>query len=585
MSACVYFLFVFAFALSANSQCISNGDCGSGDANAPGLCQAGVCQCGVGYAGALDDPQSCSLTCSPAPVPDSVEFLKSPAIDISAQAGDFVLNTILDSYLKAEPTTMAFLHPSTGFRCGIMPDLLGASQLRQAVNNDSGQCDQNITYTTDFATQVGQSCWETVPGQTEAGPQYSVTFSSYRTIVEVVQKARAPFGQTSQRRQQSETLITEEFRRQYTINVATSFRPNSAPFEVTADGRVRYRLVTIDYDLLGGAIRVVVETQVQVEAKLNNTAQNSEQSSGLATLNSLVVGDCEPSSPSGFCNQMHTMEYAVDPCSVQGANLALDVEFQCADGVTNPADCGFPGVAPGQTFLLSNMPVTYDSCARVVQYGIDAAASFLRLHDDVARTSPLSAPVTQDSVYYGRASILPSGDSVFQSVTLSSLKVWQVSSPANIDLGNQLPAAFMTLLSPAVNVNPSNPIWDFELLIEPSFFSLLEVYYLEAELQLTFANTGPLTRRIRMPIKPNELISHGRRQQGEAQQDGVASPTFRLAASAVAEEEQSNGLPVGIIAGAAAGGCALIAVVIVLAVVARKRRKEQDEQRSPDGLV
>merc|ERR1711991_995532 len=311
MRACVFFLLstiVFTF---TSAQCLSDADCGSGDPNAPGLCQSGVCQCGVGYAGALDDPQACAFTCAPGAVPDSVEFLNSPSIDISAQSGDYVLNTILDSYLKAEPTTMAFLHPSTGFRCGIMPDLLGASQLRQAVNNDSGQCDQNITYTSDFSTQVGQSCWETVPGQVESGPQFSVTFTSYRTIVEVVQKALAPFGQTSQRRQQSETLITEEFRRQYTINVATSFRPTSAPFEVTADGRVRYRLVTIDYDLLGGAIRVVVETQVQADAKLN----------------SLSVGDCEASSPSGFCNQFHTLEYSVDPCSVQGANLALDVEF------------------------------------------------------------------------------------------------------------------------------------------------------------------------------------------------------------------------------------------------------------------
>merc|ERR1711916_402981 len=161
--------------------------------------------------------------------------------------------------------------------------------------------------------------------------------------------------------------------------------------------------------------------------------------------------------------------------------------------------------------------------------------------DDVARTSVLSAPVTQDSTYYGRASIEPSGDSVFQEVTLSSLKVWQVASPANIDLGNQLPATFMTLLSPAVNVNPANPIWDFELLIDPSFFSLLEVYYLEAELQLTFANTGPLTRRIRMPIKPNELLSHvsHRRQQADPQQDGVASPTFRLGKTLTAEEDKT----------------------------------------------
>jgi len=84
-----------------------------------------------------------------------------------------------------------------------------------------------------------------------------------------------------------------------------------------------------------------------------------------------------------------------------------------------------------------------------------------------------------------------------------------------------------------------------------------------------------------MPIKPNELLSHGthRRQQAEPQQDGVASPTFRMAASnAAPNDDASQSLPVGIIAGAAAGGCALIAVVIVLAVVARKRRQEKDEQ-------
>ena len=590
MKVSSYIFLVSLIIAAASAQCVSNGDCGSTDQ--PGLCVAGTCQCGAGYAGQLSDPAACSLVCSPPAVPDSNEFLVSPVLSVSAQEGNFVLNAVLDSYLKSEPPTVALLHPATGARCGVLPQLLGSGALEQSVNNEALQCDSNVTYRNAFAQEVAQACWEAGAPSQEQGAQYSITFNSYRTIVEVVQRAQAPFGQTaSQRRRQlqSTTEISETFRRQYTINVATSFRPNSAPFVTTADGRVRYRLVGLDYDLLGGEIRAVVETQVQVEAKLNNTALDTEGSSGLAPLIRTQTGQCEASSPAGFCNQFHTIAFQTDPCQVEGGSLAIQVEFQCADGVTAPAQCGFPGLT-NTVFVLNNMGVTYDSCARVVQYGIDAANSFLRLHEDVARTTPLSAPVTQGDSYYGRCSLLPAGDSVFESVTLNSISVWQVSSPANINLGNQLPAAFMTLLSPATNVNPSNPVWDFELLIDPTFFNLLEVYYLEAEVLLTFRNTGPLTRRLRMAFKPGELISHAaaKRQAGadEPQQtDGVASPTFRLGASQqqpqpqdeqVAPQQQDN-LP--LIVGGAVGGCALIALIIVAALLVRRRKEEDKEDR------
>lgn len=60
------------------------------------------------------------------------------------------------------------------------------------------------------------------------GSQFAITFNSYRTQVEVIQRGLAPFGQSATpgaRRQPraDTTTIERAFRRDYTISVATSF--------------------------------------------------------------------------------------------------------------------------------------------------------------------------------------------------------------------------------------------------------------------------------------------------------------------------------------------------------------------------
>jgi hypothetical protein len=47
---------------------------------------------------------------------------------------------------------------------------------------------------------------------------------------------------------------------------------------------------------------------------------------------------------------------------------------------------------------------------------------------------------------------------------------------------------------------PNNGVWDFDLTLDPAFFSITETYYLEATIDLTFANTGTLTKKLLIPM-------------------------------------------------------------------------------------
>ena len=99
---------------------------------------------------------------------------------------------------------------------------------------------------------MSQACWEQLASSTESGPQYAVTFNQYRTQVEVIQQGLAPFGQNANRRGAEEAMaamavagrdggdanLTRAFRRDYTISVATQFRPSSAPFTLIAEPSV-----------------------------------------------------------------------------------------------------------------------------------------------------------------------------------------------------------------------------------------------------------------------------------------------------------------------------------------------------------
>merc|ERR1711916_298416 len=105
-----------------------------------------------------------------------------------------------------------------------------------------------------------------------------------------------------------------------------------------------------------------------------------------------------------------------------------------------------------------------------------------------------------------------------------------------------------TLLSDAVQTSPSNPQWIFDLNFDGTFFDITEQYFLEATLNLVFANTGSLTKRIVMPLLPKARRTTGKMTEivvrqasgddNQSSQDEVKSSTFRLQAPAVEEEEE-----------------------------------------------
>ena len=239
---------------------------------------------------------------------------------------------------------------------------------------------------------------------------------------------------------------------------------------------LRYRLVKIDYDVLGHAIGATVQTQTAAGARVSNVALGLG-STGLAPIVSgpTTGAACDAGSALGSCDQFHTIRFSDNPCAISGAELVLSVAFECSTGAA-AASCGY--VSAASSYRLDKLFLTYDACPRVVQYGVDAQQSFLRLHEDVARATPLAAPALLGSTLYGRCSVRPTQGATFQSVTLSSMAVMRQSAGGPINMGNQLGATFLTLLSGATQTSPTNPTWDFDLLMAEAFFIPSETYYL-----------------------------------------------------------------------------------------------------------
>merc|ERR1711916_87803 len=141
------------------------------------------------------------------------------------------------------------------------------------------------------------------------------------------------------------------------------------------------------------------------------------------------------------------------------------------------------------------------------------------------------------------------------------------------------------MLSPLTSNNPTNPIWDFDLFMEPTVFLLANTYYLEATLDLTFENTGTLTRKLRIPLTRKMLARRGNavlrralsnpgsngfvavsgraddNNNNNQQQEGVFSNIFALRASEeeeVAEQPEASGSNTAMIAGIAGGIAGLV---------------------------
>lgn len=168
------------------------------------------------------------------------------------------------------------------------------------------------------------------------------------------------------------TWITLAFRRDYTIKFATSFAVTASPFQTLGNGAILYRLVRVDYDILNRAISVTVQTRTSVLAHVTNVLYLAGSSLNVPP----VTGEpntgatCDPTSPGGKCDQFHTIRLSSTPCKVETASMTLTAVFECANGY-QPNQCGFTNMPPANTFTLNNILLSYDACARVVQYGID----------------------------------------------------------------------------------------------------------------------------------------------------------------------------------------------------------------------
>jgi hypothetical protein len=146
-------------------------------------------------------------------------------------------------------------------------------------------------------------------------------------------------------------------------------------------------------------------------------------------------------------------------------------------------------------------------------------------------------------VLYGRCSGLPTTGATFQSVTLRSLNAIQQGATGPIDLGNQLTVPQrLQMISQLTQTTPNCGVWDFDLTLDPAFFSITETYYLEATIDLTFANTGSLTKKLLIPMSSArtlrsqarnvvdlvEVAGRGPSTPAAATQAGVLSQQFQM---------------------------------------------------------
>ncbi len=300
---------------------------------------------------------------------------------------------------------------------------------------------------------------------------------------------------------------------------------------------------------------------------------------------SLVSGSCT-NDVAGTCTQMHSLMLPVDPCRVQRAAFVLAATFACdVDGAGALLPCAAAQV-PNTLHSVPNIVVSFDACAVATIYGIDASASSLRLYKDAARTTLVSGLVEQDAVMRGRCVLRASAKSQFDAVTLAQLAVVQDTASGPVNLGNQLAAPFVTLLSNASSSSPFEATWDFDIRVDQAFFAPTGVYYLEATLEMRFANTGALSRRravratmggpstglysqaFRLNLSPTPVAAAanagtvqitGSGSNNNTAADGALSPTATLAVIASVA--------------AVAAVAALCAIVAVAIVAVRRRRR------------
>jgi hypothetical protein len=164
------------------------------------------------------------------------------------------------------------------------------------------------------------------------------------------------------------------------------------------------------------------QTRTAAAAKVANVQLDVANSTGLSAVLSGPEASpgCAASSPAGSCDQFYVIQFSDEPCLVSNAEMELTVAFQCANG-GEPSTCGYQAVQ--SAFRLDKLFLTYDACPLVVEYGINSATSFLRLHEDAPRAVAVLAPAAQGATLFGRCSVLPSTGATFDSVTMSSLRV------------------------------------------------------------------------------------------------------------------------------------------------------------------
>ena len=252
----------------------------------------------------------------------------------------------------------------------------------------------------------------------------------------------------------------------------------------------------------------------------------------------------------------------------------LNAGLQCDDPafVDDPVACGFGNVAPGNVYTLENLLIQYDSCPRSKSYGIDLGQSGLSLYTNSARSNPVSSPLSFDSTVFGRISLRALGSSKFSSATLQSLNLVRQGSP-NVDLGNQLASTIVTLVSPLVNTDRLNPVFDFEATMAPAVFDLNEVYFWQAAIDTVFEETGNLTKR-------RQVVQYLAPRAIPAKREGVSSRSFEFRAELAGSEENATiegfvSAGTGIIIAAIAGGIIAAVIVIVIAVYYRRRHRQK----------
>lgn len=515
----------------------------------------------------------------------SSQLIAEPVISVDAALGNLTLTVTQPTLLqRMQPARIGFVLPGSATSCALLPTLLGTGLWTQGVTS----CEQVSRLSTKFDEVVKgfASCWSVqssvVPTTGIGAAQVVVSTKTFSSVVQVIQSvAGAPLENgprlrssdatvspgPASRQRQSGTLVTQTFQRLVSVVVPVSIVASSVELQTT--GNIRYRLRALLYDGVTQIVTAEVETRVPFQITLGPVfvasvlpaTPSPPISAGAVSGGSTCVGNTDPGYEAGYCTQVFSIPLS-PACSVSGLGLQLTAKVNC-EGTATSSLCGSNVNLGAATTAPYPMPLSYEFCPSTQ---IFAETGSVQIFSAAARVTPLvsDAVIFFGQTQYGRFSVSALVGATIQSVTVTSLAVFQPGNPAPLAVG----AAFSPALPAPVLAVPTAAIFDFEWTVSAPLV-VGTLYYVQATATVVLQETGSLRRTVSLTIQT-------RSDSSASPSTSAKSVTVRVAAAPIDSAVAVNGsTSAGVIVGATVAGIVVAALVVALVIFAVRRTKKR----------